>query len=101
MKVKVKWEDISNEMFGRIMGAKKGEFIELEASPIEERPEWEKKLSEWTNAGYNGTDILHFIRQEILTKFAEECKEVCYRNQAASAVGGINAVLKRWMGGNR
>lgn len=104
MKVKIKISEVAKALG---MNSPNENWIELEAEPVEERPEWINKLhpycmdeSTMTESHIKRSSLEHFIRQEILTKFAEECKS----NLACTDPEGfenrcVNEVLKRWLGG--
>ena len=87
--------------------------IMLEAeivNPIEGTPEWEKKLDEeWSLCSKFAEGLIlinpegnkRFIRNEILSKFAEECRVDPNKWGAELVNNRVNDVLKRWMGGTK
>jgi len=106
MKVKVRWSKIEEALgVGHWNGDR---IIEVEAEPIVDNfPNWINLLRHMRcrpAVGYE-CDVEKcesFIRTEILTKFAEECKTELatpYAVNERTIYQTIDAVLKRWMGG--
>lgn len=102
MRVKVKWQDVIKEI-GNRDGALK-ELI-LEAEPIEERPEWERKLEDEQDRLLRcggiplmaSRNIINFIRTEIIEKICEEIRLAIapyYRDT-------IEAVKAHWLGDSK
>ncbi len=110
MKVRIKFDEFRKCLMQTYSQLEKDGGVVVDAEPVEDSPEWEKDILsmcinrtsphlnyQWEIRGQPADKFLiNFIREEVLTKFAQECKGLCISDYG---IAQIDATLSKWIGG--